>query len=73
MKSFYYLSENYLFLKTYVTSEGAVSRNVYTINIARYQVSRYANTYFGYKPIVSSAFNHKLFQVWLKEIHLYDA
>ena len=39
----------YLFLKNYVTSEGAVSHNVLyyqQLSIARYQVSFYANNYF---------------------------
>ena len=44
-----YWVRNYLFLKNYVTSEGAVSHNVLyyqQLSIARYQVSFYANNYF---------------------------
>ena len=39
---------NYFFLKNFVTSEGAVSHNVFVqqLSIARYQVSFYANSYF---------------------------
>ena len=40
---------NQLFLKNYVTSEGAVSHNVLyyqQLSIAYYQVSFYANNYF---------------------------
>ena len=41
---FYYL--NYFFLKSYVTSEGAVSHNInfQQLSFARYQVSLYAYT-----------------------------
>ena len=42
--------KNYFFLKNYTTSEGAVSHNVLyyqQLSIARYQVSFYANNYFG--------------------------
>ena len=41
--------ENYLFLKNYCTSEGAVSHNVLyyqRLSIAGYQVGFYANNYF---------------------------
>ena len=41
--------ENNLFLKNYITSEGAVSHNVsyyQQLSIAYYQVSFYANNYF---------------------------
>ena len=49
LKSFNIWVRNYLFLKNYVTSEGAVSHNVLyyqQLSIARYQVSFYANNYF---------------------------
>ena len=49
---------NYLFLKNYITSEGAVSHNnLYyeQISIARYQVSFYANNSLSELPIGSSA------------------
>ena len=49
LKSFIIWVRNYLFLKNYVTSEGAVSHNVLyyqQLSIARYQVSFYANNYF---------------------------
>ena len=48
-KSFKIRVRYYLFLKNYVTSEGAVSHNVLyyeQLSIARYQVSFYANSYF---------------------------
>ena len=43
--------QNFVFLKNYVTSEGAVSHNVLyyqqlSISVARYRVSFYANNYF---------------------------
>ena len=44
-----YWVTNYLFLKNFVTSEGAVSHNVLyfqQLSIARYQVSFYTNNYF---------------------------
>ena len=50
---------NNFFLKNYVTSEEAVSHNVLyyqQLSIARHQVSFYADNYFKYLPIVSSAF-----------------
>ena len=50
---------NYLFLKIYATSEGAVSHNVWyyqKLSIACYQVSFYANYFFEKSPKVSSAF-----------------
>ena len=43
------LLRNYFFLKNYVTSEGAVSHNVFyyqQLSIAHRQVSFYANNYF---------------------------
>ena len=42
------LVRNYFFLKNYVTSEGAVSHNLYyqQLYIACYQVSFYAKHYF---------------------------
>ena len=43
-----------------ITSEGAVSHNVFyyqQLSIARYQVTFYANNYFEELPIVSTAFN----------------
>ena len=49
LKSIIIWVRNYLFLKNYVTSEGAVSHNVLyyqQLSIARYQVSFYANNYF---------------------------
>ena len=48
-KSFVILVRNYLFLKNYVTSEGAVFHNVLyyqQLSVARYQVRFYANIYF---------------------------
>ena len=60
LKYFYVWVWNCLFLKHYTTSEGAVSQNVLyyqQLSIARYQVGFYANNYFEYTPIVSSAFN----------------
>ena len=52
--------ENYFFLKKYVTSEGAVSHNVLhyqPLPITRNKKGFYANNYFEYLPIVSTAFN----------------
>ena len=49
LKSFNIWVRNYLFLKNYVTSEGAVSHNVLyyqQLSIPCYQVSFYANNYF---------------------------
>ena len=49
LKYFIIWVRNYLFLKNYVTSEGAVSHNVLyyqQLSIARYQVRFYANNYF---------------------------
>ena len=46
---FTFLVRNYLFLKNYPTSEGAVSHNVLyyqQLSIARYLISFYANNYF---------------------------
>ena len=44
VKDQFFLSEKYLFLKNYVTSEGAVSQNVsQQLSIAAYQVVFYAN------------------------------
>ena len=43
------LARNYLFLKYYITSEGAVSHNVLyyqQLSIAHYQVGLYAYNYF---------------------------
>ena len=43
------LVENYFFFKNYITSEGALSHNVFysqQLSIACYQVSFYANNYF---------------------------
>ena len=51
--------ENYFFLKNYITSEGVVSYNVLyyqPLPITHYQVRFYANNYFEYLPIVSTAF-----------------
>ena len=59
LKSRNRIMENYFFLKNYVTSEGAVSHNVLyhqPLPITRYQVRFYANNYFEYLPIVSTAF-----------------
>ena len=50
---------NYLFLKIYVTSEGAVSQNVFyyqQLSIACYQVRFYAYYYFEHLLKVSSVF-----------------
>ena len=50
---------NYLFVKNYVTSEGAVSHNVLylqQLSIDHSQRRFYANNYFESIPIVSSAF-----------------
>ena len=54
--------ENYFLLENYVTSEGAVSHNVYyqTLPITRHQVRCYANNYFESLPIVSTAFNEHM-------------
>ena len=49
LEVFYYLSENYLFLKIYVTSKGVVSHNVLyyqQLSITCYQVSFYDNICF---------------------------
>ena len=57
-----FLKENYLFLKNYVTSEGASSHIVLyyqQLSIAHYQVSFDANLHFKLLPIVSSDFNRK--------------
>ena len=51
-------SEFKLLLENYVTSEVAVSHNVLyyqQLPITRYQVRFYANNYFEYLPIVSTA------------------
>ena len=56
------LVENYVFLKNYVTSEGAVSHNVLyyqQLSIACYQVRFYAYNYFELLPIVSSCRFHQ--------------
>ena len=49
-----------LFFENYITSEGAISKNVLyyqPLPITRYQVRLYANNYFEYQlPIVSTAF-----------------
>ena len=50
---------NYLFLKIYITSEGAVSHNVLyyqQLSVARYQVRFYANIYLKQLPNMYSAF-----------------
>ena len=52
--------ENYFFLENYITSEGAISHSVLCyqpLPITRYQLSFYADNYFEYLPIVSTAFN----------------
>ena len=52
--------ENYFLLENYGTSEGAISQNVLThqpLPITCYQVRFYANNYFEYLPIASTAFN----------------
>ena len=56
MKSFIIWMRNYFFLKNYVTSEEAVSQNVFYY--ACYQVSFKANHYFELVTIVSSAFKN---------------
>ena len=58
----FFWARNELFLKNYVTSEGALFYNVVHVYcqkylIARYHVSFYAYNYFQSLPIVSSAFN----------------
>ena len=64
----------YLFLKNYITTEGAVSHNVLyhramanyqQLSTACYQVGFYANILF-WLPIVSSAFNqdHEFHYIW---------
>ena len=53
--------ENYFFLENYGTSEGAVSHNVLyhqPLPITRHQKRFYANNYFEYLPIVSTAFKN---------------
>ena len=53
------LEENYFFLENYVTSERAVSRDVWyyqPLPNTRYQVRFNANNYFEYLSIVPSAF-----------------
>ena len=53
---------NYFFFKNCVTSEGAVSENVLyyqPLPITRHQVRFFANNYFEYLPIVSTAFKGK--------------
>ena len=53
------MSKKLLFLKNYVTSEGAIPHNVLyyqQLSIARYQVVCVASNYFEYLPKVSSAF-----------------
>ena len=50
MKSFIIWVRNFLCLKNYVTSEGAVSHNDFDyeqLAMACHQVSFYANNYFG--------------------------
>ena len=54
--------KNYFFLKNYVSSEGAVSHNVLyyqPLPITQYQERFYADNYFEYLPIVSTAFNNQ--------------
>ena len=54
--------ENYFFLENYITSEGAVSHKVLyyqPLPITRCQERFYANNYFKYLPIESTAFNFK--------------
>ena len=54
------LVQNYFFLENHVTSEGAVSHNVWydrQLSIAFYQLRLYANNYFELLPLVSCAFN----------------
>ena len=50
LKYFFIWVRNYLFLKNYITSEGAVSHNVFKyyqqLSIARYQVTFYAKHSF---------------------------
>ena len=72
--------ENYLFLKNYVTSEGAVSHNVLNhqqLSIACYQVSFYAMTTIilsNYQkcpvPLKTVLFSHTLSVLELKKKHL---
>ena len=55
--------ENYFFLENYITSEEAVSHNVFyyqPLPISRYQVRFYANNYFEDFPIVSTAFKSRI-------------
>ena len=52
--------ENYFFLENYGTSGEAVSHNVLyhqPLPITRYHGRFYADSYFEYLPIVSTAFN----------------
>ena len=49
LKSFFIWVRNYIFLKNFVTSEGAVSHNLlnyHQLSVARSKVSFYANNYF---------------------------
>ena len=52
--------ENYFSLKKYVTSEGAVSHNIFyyqQLSITHYQVRFYVNVFLKFIPVVSTAFN----------------
>ena len=53
----YFSEKLFLKKKNYITSEEAVSHNVFyqQLSSARYQVSFYAETYVSKLPIVSSA------------------
>ena len=59
---------NYLFVKNYCISEGAVSHNVlyyHQLPVACYQVRCYANIYFEQLPNMYSAFNSAFsFNYW---------
>ena len=55
--------ENYFFLKTVLHN----FVHYQSLTISRYQVRSYANNYFGYLPIVSTAFKqlHEIGPSWL--------
>ena len=74
LKYFSIWVRNYHFLKNYVTSEGSVTHNVLyyqQLSIARYHLSFYANNYFEYLPIVSSAFKKQWLKWALSQTNLY--
>ena len=63
----------YFFRENYVTSEGTISHNVFyyqPLPITHCQVRFYANNYFEYLPIVSTAFK-QLYEIgprWLANV-----